>query len=198
MPKVVPEYKQEARKRIIEGATKTFSQKGYQKTKMTDIGESLGVSKGAIYQYFNSKEELFFEVIDNLMNQINYRLTEFLQKEGLDCLKSEQYFYLYLPSPKASTKFKIDIIHESLYNEKLNKKISNEYNEAINNAVLFFEAYKEKNIIKKSIDSRKKAMELFGMLEGLKILLFYGASLEEMKETWVSFANTFLDEIREI
>lgn len=197
MPKVVPEYKQEAKKRIIEGATKTFSQKGYQKTKMTDIGESLGISKGAIYQYFPSKEELFFEVIDNLMNQINDRLTEFLQKEGLDCLKSEQYFYLYLPSPNASTNFKIDIIHESLYNEKLNKKISNKYNNAINNGVLLFEAYKEKRIIKKSIDSRKKVIELFGMLEGLRILLFYGASLEEMKQTWVSFASNFLDEIKE-
>lgn len=198
MPKVVPEYKQQAKKRIIEGATKTFSKKGYQKTKMTDIGESLGISKGAIYQYFKSKEELFLEVIDSIMTQRKDRLTEFLEQEGLDGLKSEQYFYLYLPSPTASLNFKIDLISESLYNEKLNKKLSDGYNQAINEAELIFNFYKEKGIIIKSIDSRKKAMEFFGMLEGLKTLLFYGATFEELKLVWTGFANNFLDEIKEV
>lgn len=41
-------------------------------------------------------------------------------------------------------------------------------------------------------------MEFFGMLEGLKTLLFYGATFEELKPVWTGFANNFLDEIKEL
>ncbi|MFW9888568.1 MAG: TetR/AcrR family transcriptional regulator, partial [Candidatus Thorarchaeota archaeon] len=47
MPKVVPEYKEKAKKRIMMHAAELFSEKGYYKTKMIDIAESMGVSKGA-------------------------------------------------------------------------------------------------------------------------------------------------------
>ncbi|NMA31179.1 MAG: helix-turn-helix transcriptional regulator [Candidatus Methanofastidiosa archaeon] len=55
MPKVFPEYREEAKNRIIKQSVKFFSEKGYYKTKMAEIAECLGVSKGAIYQYFKSK-----------------------------------------------------------------------------------------------------------------------------------------------
>ncbi|MFX1537310.1 MAG: TetR/AcrR family transcriptional regulator, partial [Promethearchaeota archaeon] len=58
MPKVVPEYKEQARKRIIIEALKVFSEKGYYRTKMKDIATNIGVSKAAIYQYFKTKNEL--------------------------------------------------------------------------------------------------------------------------------------------
>jgi len=59
MPKVVPEYKEEAKSRILEAANKVFAEKGYHEATMDDIAKRLGVSKGAIYLYFSSKEDLF-------------------------------------------------------------------------------------------------------------------------------------------
>ena len=59
MPKVVPEYKEEARSRILNAANKVFAEKGYHEATMEDIAKRLGVSKGAIYLYFSSKEDLF-------------------------------------------------------------------------------------------------------------------------------------------
>ena len=64
MPKVVPEYKEEARRRIVEHAMKLFSERGYYQTRMVDIAKSIGVSKGAIYQYFRSKHEVLITVIE--------------------------------------------------------------------------------------------------------------------------------------
>lgn len=197
MPKVLPGYKQEAKRRIVEGAMKTFFRMGYQKTKMTDIGKDLGVSKGAIYQYFKSKEELFFVVVDHLISQRRKQVMKFLGEKGLEGLKSEEYFSLYLLEPSASLNFTIDLISESLNNEKLNKKLSGDFTQAIEKTVQFFDAYKEKGLIKQNVDSRKKAFELFGMLEGLKSLLFYGAAFDEVKQVWASFANNFLNELKE-
>ena len=49
---------------ILEAALKIFPQKGYENTKMDDIAEEAGIYTPVIYQYFESKEELFLELID--------------------------------------------------------------------------------------------------------------------------------------
>jgi len=58
MPKVIPEYKKLARKRIIDAAYKIFYKKGYHSSTMNDVAKEVGVSKGSLYSYFKSKEEL--------------------------------------------------------------------------------------------------------------------------------------------
>ena len=180
MPKVLPEYKQEARKRIIDGAMKTFFKLGYQKAKMTDIGKTLGVSKGAIYQYFKSKEELFIEVFDLLITQRRTKILEYLEKNGLEGIKSEKYFELYLIAQNASLAFNVDLISEFLTNERLNENVTNFCTQAVTNTELFFEEHKKKGIIKKDVDSREKALEMLGMLEGLDTLRHFGVSIEEI------------------
>lgn len=45
--------------RLIEVATKTFVLRGYRLTQMSDVAEALGVAKGTLYGYVESKEALF-------------------------------------------------------------------------------------------------------------------------------------------
>ena len=47
MPKVVPEYKELAKKRIIDAAYSVFYNKGYHKTTMDDVANEVGVSKAS-------------------------------------------------------------------------------------------------------------------------------------------------------
>jgi AcrR family transcriptional regulator len=44
---------------LIDVATKTFVARGYRLTQMSDIADALGVAKGTIYGYVESKEALF-------------------------------------------------------------------------------------------------------------------------------------------
>ncbi len=62
MPKVVPEYKAEARARIAEVAERLFVTKGYHRTTMDDVALALGVSKGALYLYYPSKVDLLRQI----------------------------------------------------------------------------------------------------------------------------------------
>ena len=66
MPKVVPEYKEEAKKKIIAAGREVMSKKGYYTTTMDDIAAYVGVSKAALYQYFGSKDELVVEIVRDL------------------------------------------------------------------------------------------------------------------------------------
>ena len=54
---------QAMREKILNTATQLFIQKGSEKTSMQDIAQTAGISKGAIYHHFKSKDEIVFAVI---------------------------------------------------------------------------------------------------------------------------------------
>lgn len=58
MPKVVPEYKEQARARIVEAAAAVFRRKGLPAGTMDEVAREIGVSKGALYLYFPTKTRL--------------------------------------------------------------------------------------------------------------------------------------------
>ena len=49
---------------IIEAAARVFASRGYNGTLMADIATEAGIGKGTIYEYFDSKEDLFFAVFE--------------------------------------------------------------------------------------------------------------------------------------
>ncbi|OHC74937.1 MAG: hypothetical protein A3G18_01270 [Rhodospirillales bacterium RIFCSPLOWO2_12_FULL_58_28] len=52
---------------VIEAALSVFFEKGFAAARLDDIAARAGVSKGAIYLYFQSKEDLFKEVVRRTM-----------------------------------------------------------------------------------------------------------------------------------
>ncbi len=58
--------REQARQQIIDAAFELFAEIGYQKTSIAAIANSAGVSKGLIYHYFESKEEILIGIFDML------------------------------------------------------------------------------------------------------------------------------------
>jgi len=56
--------REEKRNLLLETAAQVFGKQGYANTRVSDIAERAGVAKGTVYEYFSSKEELFFEVFE--------------------------------------------------------------------------------------------------------------------------------------
>lgn len=54
------------KKRIYEGAYKLFCELGYQKTTIKKITEEVGIGKGSFYNFYDSKEALFFRIMLDL------------------------------------------------------------------------------------------------------------------------------------
>jgi len=53
-----------SKEQILEAAMKVFVKNGYSQTRMEDIAEISGLSKGAIYHHYDSKKSLFLALID--------------------------------------------------------------------------------------------------------------------------------------
>lgn len=92
--------KKEAKKdRIIEKSMELFKENGYHATKVETITKALGISKGNFYTYFNSKEEVLYEILDIMKEQrINFLHEIDVDKDPKEVLRdfaeSHRYFFL--------------------------------------------------------------------------------------------------------
>ena len=99
MPKISEEKKKQRQMDIMKTALGLFSKKGYYATSIDDITREAGISKGLVYTYFKSKEEIFFglaehwnEFMDNpsLEVSLSLRLSEDMTlTEKLICVWDE-------------------------------------------------------------------------------------------------------------
>lgn len=76
--------RQDRREAILAVAAQTFLEQGYAGTTMSGIAATLGGSKGTLWSYFASKEELFAAVIDQVTSAYRTRLTEILDEPSDD------------------------------------------------------------------------------------------------------------------
>ena len=60
------EIESKRREQILSVALSLFFKNGYKNTKISDIAEAAGISKGLVYRYFESKAEILFSYLDFL------------------------------------------------------------------------------------------------------------------------------------
>lgn len=76
---------------IISISAQLFAEKGYDKTSMQEIVDALGMSKGAIFHHFRSKEDIFNAVMDKqfelVIEEVNQWLDEMYEYSAKEKLK---------------------------------------------------------------------------------------------------------------
>lgn len=89
------------KKQIIDAAMELFDQKGYSNTKIVDITKKAGISKGLLYHYFESKEEIIYAIIDRVDYCINecYAVEDAVESLTLFTMRllSYPYYENYVP-----------------------------------------------------------------------------------------------------
>jgi AcrR family transcriptional regulator len=113
-PKTKEQY-QEIRERttamIKEAALELFGRKGYHSTSISQIAKEAGISKGLIYNYFESKEALLHDIIleaveegEELMNQVfamtedGYEILRLIVESSFEWISSRLHYWKLLTS----------------------------------------------------------------------------------------------------
>jgi len=106
------------KEKILKCAERLFSLNGYDATSVQDICKEVGISKGAFFHYFPTKESLFLEVLDLWLSELYEKLEE-KRKEEKEVFQSiikmgeifkdifsqsEQKLFLFLEFLRRSTK----------------------------------------------------------------------------------------------
>src|SRR5258708_19456448 len=77
-----PDASEVRRNQILDAATAVFARLGFERARMDDIVEASGLSKGALYWYFNSKEEIITGIFHRLFTTDLEQLQGLLESDG--------------------------------------------------------------------------------------------------------------------
>lgn len=117
MPKVSEAYKKEKKKELIQAAKRVFIRKGYVQTSMQNIMDEAGISRGAMYSYFDNIDHIFMGVL----KEDDQKDTQFFEASDNELLWPQIKRWL-----KMQQDF-IENIHESLLQAKAEFFLSSGY-----------------------------------------------------------------------
>lgn len=81
--------KEERRRTIIAAAEKLFAREGFHNTTIEQVAADIDLSKGTLYLYFQSKEDLFFSILEEKIDNYAHHLKgKLAQCEDLKCAVS--------------------------------------------------------------------------------------------------------------
>jgi len=191
VPKVVPTYAEDAKKRILHAASEEFREKGYFQSTMDGIANRLGISKGAIYRYFESKEKilsaLYATAPDNLRSL-------FLVASKDPVLASREVFDKMATKPNAN--LFVDFLAEASVNTDLQKTMRQnieKFSAALESVISQKNSTKVRTTCSKSSERIHDSIVTLGLVfNGLLCWLAIGVSEEVVRETWTKAVDILL------
>ncbi|HGI3986005.1 TPA: TetR/AcrR family transcriptional regulator [Streptococcus agalactiae] len=190
--------KPEKQKQIINAAIKEFVRNGFEKASTNEIVKRANISKGSLFNYFNSKKDIYLYLIEysskaivNLNEEIDLSETDLFKRIERVAL---QKFYVQQKYPQAfeflaSTKQEESVEVKDIIKQRLNPI----YNQAINKLYkdIDYSKFREGVDIEKAIEILNWTM--FGVGEkGLKELFTFddiGRFGEKYLEEWNVYAE---------
>jgi AcrR family transcriptional regulator len=128
--KVINEKSNNTKENILIAASKLMTIKGVKSTSLADIAKEVGISKGTLYYYYPSKNEIIFDIAENHINQITNELFAWMDKADNKATPKEIIKVVFERILTAETRGKLHLylISNSLTsNEYLKKRFREKY-----------------------------------------------------------------------
>jgi AcrR family transcriptional regulator len=89
-------YTEQTRRALLDSARECFAEHGFHRASVAEIAAGANVSAGAVYKHFESKEELFHEVAEELQRELFEEIAKRLSllRDPLDRLREARVAYL--------------------------------------------------------------------------------------------------------
>lgn len=185
-PKVSAQYKIEVKEKIVESALITFSKYGYDRTRMDDIAEATKVSKGTLYLYFRSKEELFYAISERNISRLKEQLSTLMATRKEELVPNAERFYenFHNEAGQDFEKVFFEIIAESLRNPKLRRMLYEQRLKIIDIITEYLNLQVERELFTKDVDIKAISSGLVSLFNGLSISKVSGISEASNKQAW--------------
>lgn len=188
----------EKREKIFQTALHEFAQYGYNESSTNQIVKSAGISKGSLYKYFANKEELYFDVLDIVIDKYIVSMEESISDLSDDLHErviklAEMEFTWYLKYPDYYKLFKKAFLSDSSVYEKSINKYGNTA------SAIFNKLFEGMNMVKESKHQKLSIIKWF--LEGFNQSFFnensIDADVEILKEVYIKQLREYLRIIKE-
>lgn len=114
--------KENIKKNLQEACKQSWTQYGYKKTSVDELCKQVGISKGAFYLFFESKEALFCEVLCSVQEQICNVALEIIEKHRDRYGVAEALKFIYREYDKNNFLYDSDSIDFTILMNKLSEE----------------------------------------------------------------------------
>ena len=188
----------DTKKKILDSAFNVFVSNGYNDTTMSHIVKESGLSKGAIYHYYNSKKELFASLIDHweVFSFPDFYSKDNKDESAEDTLRrfADTVYDVFCDKPDV---FLAEIEFWALANK--DKEINERSKVLYDKILTLFELVLNKGIRNnefKSIDTEIIAMELLSIFQGINWFCLFGGDKDIVKKYLKQSVEVVLKGIR--
>lgn len=187
MPKVSKEYSETRRRQIIDAAYRCFARKGFHQTTMRDIYEEAKLSPGAVYHYFESKDEIIQASFDfDYQRSLDLFRTAIASDDPIKALDNLLDFFLHgLKGAAALGAGRVNVQGwgEALVNPRVQETIQRVVNSNCDALSQVIVKAQEAEQIDKSLDPRSVSQLLLSVYYGLELQLALDPDLDVDKYT---------------
>ena len=175
-PKVSNQYKINKRKELLEAAKRVFIQKGYIQATMQDIIDEAGISRGALYSYFNNIQHVFEELL-KLEDEMDILYFEKEEKSSfwqqlINWIKMQQKNIESINQSLLLCKTEFFLTTYRNSNETSNPYVIERYKELASSIKGFIEEGVKKEEFKPCMPSGSIALYIISFIDGLMLDTF--------------------------
>ncbi|MBD3219041.1 MAG: TetR family transcriptional regulator [candidate division Zixibacteria bacterium] len=187
------ETKPDKRRSIIKAAEGLFAKSGFHGTDVDLIAKSAGVSKGSVYNYFDSKEEILMSVIEEGVNELDRQMKKYIRplSDPIEKIKKGIEFYIKFLE-KREPLFRVLTGDRISLRMDLKKRFHMNMFARIEHAqIMIAEAIKDGKL--KKVDPYVAATCLIGMIDSLFLRVVYEGKRMSTKHKAEQITKLFLE-----
>lgn len=185
MPRIIQEYREEVKRKIVSAAFTLFLEKGYHRTTMEEIAESLGVTKPALYQYFPGKEDLFAAVAELARQELKGTLERSYAGRNIRDGSAALFGALLHYVPQFNGMYS-EMLLLAARNERLRTVLMQDRFEDIRVIERFIAHQQETGLVSDRLDPRVLAVACDALANGLLMDVMMGMDADEAKAVWIA------------
>ena len=182
------------RERIVRSAIDCFSKYGFDRSRMDDIAQTAHLSKGTLYLYFKSKEDLFYAICENNLKVLKEQLSHLFVTTKEYLLSDAEQFYdnLHKLEKSGSEKVFFETVAESSRNPKLQRILYEQRTKIFNIVKEYLDRQVQKGFFRKDVDTDAIASGLVALYNGLAVSKFLGINQNLNKKAWIGTVKAII------
>ena len=193
-----PNVSDERTSQIITAAEGVFSKKGFSEARMDDIAEETGLSKGTLYNYFKSKDDLIIAILDRIF-QREFRAFEEMDLSSMSATEAINSFVDTISKDIKLMLRLMPIAYEFLALAFRNKTVQKALKLYVNRYMDILVPIIEKGIVSgefNEVDPKEVAIAMGAVLEGTILIWVYDKSLVNPEENIRSGIRLLLEGVQ--
>jgi AcrR family transcriptional regulator len=171
VPKVSKEHSASQRTLILDSAVRCFAHRGFHRSTMRDVIQESGMSAGALYLYFKSKNELIAAIAESRHHRegewINSALHHDDFRTALHVLLRSFATFLTAPEAEQERRLSVQMWSEALFDPAIHASIVAGVEMPAKMLTRFFRAAQRLGKLSPSVNCRVLARVLIGLYQGL-------------------------------